>query len=781
MQDAEKRVTEIVDHLHYLFTEKRDLMHEKITYYREKASSTAMSLYAGISDHGRKMQDITAWVSDISSIAQAVAANPGASSFQDTFTRLQGATCDGTTPKPSVVSALTAQIANAGLPGSADFSSIVSPVLTCACSASWDMTGPEYVRLWTAFWIIVGGGTSPAQVDETVNALKPVVPLFMGTAGMCSEACQTAMRSLMTNIMSVARAALPEVTFPATATASYPVSSVGCMCGIDYAGMMNAVIPAGTSVSGLVNSLSEPFNAPYFDLLKRILTFLFGPGAMCGGQCPQAFEDGQVIGWTIGMHSAWPSLIQSQVSTASVSQLPSEAQVVEFSAHTVGCWCSINYATIVSKVQSYVVPISAFPPTGDGQPLNMIEDMLGTVMNGTSGSGGFCDTGACPAMVATMMNLFTNISIAVATNPFDNYVAFSNGILTHQRLEQITKYSPPCLCAYFEPDSTGDIFPLIRRKETEWRENGFPSEIGAAAAALFDVQRQAVRATKSCKSGACRIVFENVFEVVTAAAGSPGGDSCTVTTSATCTSSNCPLPTDGVSYAAGCDACTVATTRQPQLFPFGHLPNAIDAYTYWSTCAMSVECPAEGVRGYILSNTFTMAGSVDTFNLAQFKQNYAELLAPAGSTKEGSVTAADISATVSGGSVVVAAEVIIYNLIVKSEVETTMGSLTTAQASTAFGVAVTDITPLEVTEMSFPPPAPPPGPGTGFGGDQTGDGDAFPMWAIAVIIAAGVVALILLVVIIVVSICCCCKKKKKKETPVMQGIPMPGQLAADKI
>ena len=38
-----------------------------------------------------------------------------------------------------------------------------------------------------------------------------------------------------------------------------------------------------------------------------------------------------------------------------------------------------------------------------------------------------------------------------------------------------------------------------------------------------------------------------------------------------------------------------------------------------------------------------------------------------------------------------------------------------------------------------------------------------------------------LVVIIVVSICCCCKKKKKKETPVMQGIPMPGQLAADKI
>ena len=134
-----------------------------------------------------------------------------------------------------------------------------------------------------------------------------------------------------------------------------------------------------------------------------------------------------------------------------------------------------------------------------------------------------------------------------------------------------------------------------------------------------------------------------------------------------------------------------------------------------------------------------------------------------------------------GPALNVAAEVIIYNLIVKSEVETTMGSLTTAQASTAFGVAVTEITPLEVTEMSFPPPAPPPGPGTGFGGDQTGDGDAFPMWAIAVIIAAGVVALILIVVIIVVSICCCCKKKKKKETPVMQGIPMPGQLAADKI
>ena len=52
--------------------------------------------------------------------------------------------------------------------------------------------------------------------------------------------------------------------------------------------------------------------------------------------------------------------------------------------------------------------------SASGQPLNMIEDVLGTVMNGTTGSGGFCDTGACPAMVGSMMNLFTNISITGA-------------------------------------------------------------------------------------------------------------------------------------------------------------------------------------------------------------------------------------------------------------------------------------------------------------------------------------------------------------------------------
>ena len=136
---------------------------------------------------------------------------------------------------------------------------------------------------------------------------------------MCSEDCQTAMRALMTNIISVARAALPEVTFPAAATASYPSSSVGCsarspratltanpccsacmplcrwpcaltaallrrrcaVCGINYAGMMDAIIPSGTSVTALVSSLSDPLGAPYFNLLKRVVTYMFGREMLC--------------------------------------------------------------------------------------------------------------------------------------------------------------------------------------------------------------------------------------------------------------------------------------------------------------------------------------------------------------------------------------------------------------------------------------------------------------------------------------------------------------------
>ena len=160
---------------------------------------------------------------------------------------------------------------------------------------------------------------------------------------------------------------------------------------------------------------------------------------------------------------------------------------------------------------------------------------------------------------------------AAATNPYGSgsYVAVSDGVLTHQRLEQMFRYSPQCMCAYFEPDSTGNIFPLIRRKETEWRTNGFPSgSAGEVAGALFDVQRQAVRATKSCKSGACRLVFDSLFEMADAAAGSPGSTYCTADNSVTCTSSSCPIP-DGsagnTTYGSGCTPCNAATQVQPQV------------------------------------------------------------------------------------------------------------------------------------------------------------------------------------------------------------------------
>ena len=60
------------------------------------------------------------------------------------------------------------------------------------------------------------------------------------------------------------------------------------------------------------------------------------------------------------------------------------------------------------------------------------------------------------------------------------------------------------------------------------------------------------------------------------------------------------------------------------------------------SCAVATECPSGEVQSYVLSTQFTFEGSVDEFDLEDFKQRYVDLLAPPGTPLEGSLTKGDV-------------------------------------------------------------------------------------------------------------------------------------------
>jgi hypothetical protein len=516
---------------------------------------------------------------------------------------------------------------------------------------------------------------------------------------------------------------------------------------------MDVIIPPSMPLSELSTLLANPLTQDSLKIYKRTVSFVFSDGFLCSADCERSQRDAMIIGLTVGFHFAWPSMAVKDLPAAAESQLPPTSQIITAVNDMTSCICSLNYTMMISSVEPYIVGTSMWPSTTDGW-LSTADTLSGAIMNGTSGSGGWCDTGACPAMVGRMLALGSKMMVVAAENQYGSETYISPGIITAARLDTLFESSPHCLCSYFAPEHTGDIFPLVRRKIAEV-DNGFASAT-AERTFVFDTVLQVIRATKACVSGACRDVFSVIFDTVDAMAANPlapsgtSGPLCSRNDSALCTSATCAT-------SGACATCEAAVSVSPMLHPFMLLPTTAAARDiYWVGCSVSVECPPPGVKGYTLTNEFTFAGDdVDGLDLANFKTKFATLLAPAGSKFEGVLSGDDISAQKRAGSVVVESSLSVNNRAVLAEVQSKMATMSNADATTAFGMQVEGISALTVGEQTFAPPSPP----QSWSNDDADDGSdadgkiaGLPAAAFWGIVAGGGAVLM----VIVVLLCCCC-------------------------
>lgn len=137
---------------------------------------------------------------------------------------------------------------------------------------------------------------------------------------------------------------------------------------------------------------------------------------------------------------------------------------------------------------------------------------------------------------------------------------------------------------------------------------------------------------------------------------------------------------------------------------------SVDRTLFWASCLFATDCPPEGVRGHELRAAFTVDADIASFNRDAFIAALVSTLAPVGTDLEGTVTPGDIELFVSGGSLLVEARITIVSNGLRSALTSQINALTPEAASSALGVTVTALEPVEVVQLSFAPPTPPPTP-----------------------------------------------------------------------
>ena len=401
---------------------------------------------------------------------------------------------------------------------------------------------------------------------------------------------------------------------------------------------------------------------------------------------------------------------------------------------------------------------------------------------------------------------------------------FENNVMTAAVIESIFGSWPHCLCYYFTPESSGDIFPLVRRKAVQAEAcnsanagstcSGFNSEADALNT-IAEILELGFRASKLCGSSHCREFFNTIFTTAdtlinTNVATTPStstGATCTAATVRTCGTAPCfPWVSDsGSSAPAECSGCYLPGSQGEagQMAPMNMIPDShkvIDRTVFWSTCFMNTDCPPPGVQAYELVSTFTIDSTIDTFNDAAqdtFKVAYANLLAPPDSDLQGTVTKQDIALVITAGSLNVEARVRVVSPSLQQSLTTQIDAISPAEATTALGVTVTSKSSVTTVEQSFPSPAPPtpprfpdgmappPTPPTPFLDTCGGLTNEECVTAVVGMLQGVLIAIVVTSVAGCLCLCgcitlciyCCCCKNKKQPSPAAAGITLQGGVA----
>jgi len=254
---------------------------------------------------------------------------------------------------------------------------------------------------------------------------------------------------------------------------------------------------------------------------------------------------------------------------------------------------------------------------------------------------------------------------------------------------------------------------------------------------------------------------------------------CSAANVATCmtpaTSGGC-FPLDQVTATGPCAVCyeparSAITQGPPMSFTND---KQIDRTAFWTSCFVATDCPPEGVSGYVVTTTFTVDATVESFDAtaqASFKANYADMLNGASADLAGTFTAADVTLAISSGSIAIQASVVALSPAVSTTVEATINSMDATTISSTLGVTVNAIAPASVATANYVPPAPPgmvaPGMVAVVSTEEVQNAVGMAM-GVLIGITVGSTALVILLIVLIVVLCCCCKKKAKTAdiTPV---------------
>ena len=336
-------------------------------------------------------------------------------------------------------------------------------------------------------------------------------------------------------------------------------------------------------------------------------------------------------------------------------------------------------------------------------------------------------------------------------------------------------------------------------------------DFGTTIGDVLSVVKDAFRATRLCGSNACRTLFSTTFTLVDGLVNAQTGVvGCDQATAQTCFSTACFTPMmSGVALSAAPAACTPcyapAASSIVQIEPMSLIPTSakfIDRSIFWLTCFVNTDCPAPGVAAQVVTTSFAVEGTVDTFDRLAFKTGLINLLAPPNSTNEGTITPNDITLTVTAGSLNVEAAISTVSPTITTAVSDTITTLTPAAATTALGISVSALTPPIVVDDLFAPPTPPPPPDTppppltppgvvasppppstppGIDAPSPPPTGGIDMAMIAGAVGGGGGALLL--IIIIIACCCCCKKRPlpplRTPSAVAKGVDSGGVVLQD--
>ena len=425
----------------------------------------------------------------------------------------------------------------------------------------------------------------------------------------------------------------------------------------------------------------------------------------------------------------WPSQAVGIVTDASVADIPDEANVSAVVSSMFDCACTAN----ITQIQEYVYPNPKidYLILGTQSPYQTTLEAWGNLTYSGIGNA-FCASSDCMGAFAKLVKMLSPAMAKVLTAPgailrgsyyesqsgssSSTLVAtdpplFTKGTLTPARLNSMGDSLLDCACYHLDPangarnmitffDGLSKNASLGRAISGSTCSGGICATSAVAAAVLQPHIKNGIMGSKHCGRPSCRTLVKTLKEYIASMAS-------TAEAAGTCTAANaakCLPGADGL-IAGTSEECSKPAfgAKASQKFPLRwYNPNKIfgktysttddaqyksmdENWMYWQACSMTEECPVDGPAAFIITITFVIDATVDTFDAAGFKTSLAAYL---NQKTNAGVAPRDIKLKITPGSINVEASIEVYSESVRTVVSNSLEAATPTELASALGVKV---------------------------------------------------------------------------------------------